>query len=349
MADETHSAPDPVWADVWNPEPNTWSPTDEPFPAYGQDAATVLYQSHADVALAEPLSESYGAAPSGTVPEAGMNLLTDVRQPAGPTPPPNIQVIQHEVHTYETGSEAVRFHQETVQGIAPTTLLMQNPMRKRALLKIVAAGNTTTAVQNTSASNIQETFTVPPGQTWSGISSFLFTYVTDATVGNRDLQIIVRSPAPGNLVLASYQMAVVQAASTVETYITQNGITTDNFNNGFHYWPNIFAGLTLLPGTTIQIVATGTTGVGDSFGSTATLQATVSGGGVFVMMLHDGGNAAAAGEGWQLNPGDPPLEIKSQAGIEAVVAGGTATGGPSAVVTVYEELVLQGALPGLSV
>src|SRR5215472_7438436 len=69
------AANDPVWATPsWNPQTNEWAPTNEQHSVWG-----LAEPSHGDDPNAEPVSEQYGADASGTVPEAGMNLLDSVR------------------------------------------------------------------------------------------------------------------------------------------------------------------------------------------------------------------------------------------------------------------------------
>ena len=132
---------DAVWAVVWNPHINQWNPSAEPWPEYGTEVPGIAaFQSHGDVVLAEPMSESYGYPDpgGGTAPNPSMNLLTDVRD-AGTTARP-VQIVQHEVHTYETGGEIVRARTVVVTStIAPTQLVDENPRRKRALIKVATS------------------------------------------------------------------------------------------------------------------------------------------------------------------------------------------------------------------
>lgn len=347
MADDVVEQPsenplDSVWADVWNPEPNVWAPTHEDFPAYGEDAGVIGYQEHADIHSVEPMSEQYGHEASGTVPPAGMNLLTDVKN-TGTTPAP-VQVIRHEVQTYESGAEAVRFHQEVVQGLASTVLLMQNENRKRALLKVTAGivnGLLPLNVSGQSSSGF--IYTVPAGHTYSNLSGVNFTFVTSAVAGARQLVVTVRSPL--NQVIATYTMSVTQAASLTQNYQTLNGAATDSVVGTTHFFPNILAGLTLPGGSTITISNAGFTDPGDSFNPGPLISGTdTPTAAVFIMALRDGNNVGATLQGWVLNPGDPPLEVKSQAGVEAVVSGGSGV----ATVFVYEELISDAKAPSLS-
>jgi len=125
----------PVWADVWNPDVNEWSPSNEPEGTYG-----LAEPSHGDVALAEPLTEPYGGPSSGTVPAPGLNLLTDVAPTGAPAAPP--QMVRHdvEVHTYESGAELIRARTIPVVGTTTVTRILDpNPDRRRALIKVATA------------------------------------------------------------------------------------------------------------------------------------------------------------------------------------------------------------------
>lgn len=127
----------PVWADVWNPEANEWNPSADPYPAEGTETI-VDYQSHGDIAAATPLSESYGQPPAGTVPDVRKNLLTDVKERSAQPPPP--QIVQHLVDTVERGTPLVRTRMIVVKGNTfPVTLLEENELRTRAIIKVVTA------------------------------------------------------------------------------------------------------------------------------------------------------------------------------------------------------------------
>lgn len=344
MADETMTPdnPDTVWANTWNPPTDEWSPSAEPHNTWG-----VAQPGHGDLSMANPMVDEPGRPETippttgGSVPDVRDNLLTDVKKRMATTPP--TQVVHHVVENVERGSEALRFHQEVVQGSGPTTVLNPNDQRKRALLKIAAASGASAQIQGAVANSAGFTYTVPAGQTWSNISSLFWQLVTDATVGNRTLQIIVRDAQ--NRTLGQYTFVTAQAAALTRQYQSIEGATTDTLAGTLVTYPDIFFGLVMTAGYSLQVVNTGTIGPGDAY--TPVLTATITGtGSVFLMPLRDGGGAAAAGIGWQLNPGDPPMEIKSQGGVEAVPA---ASGG-SATIFVYEELVGTAPdQPGISV
>jgi hypothetical protein len=95
------------------------------------------------------------------------------------------------------------------------------------------------------------------------------------------------------------------------------------------------------PRSTITVTNIGFSGAGDVFGAPQITMST--GGSISLMPLRDGANAAAANVGWQMSPGDPPIEIKAEAGIEAIASSGFA-----ATVSVYEELLSLGGAPGVS-
>lgn len=320
---ETTPQQNPVWGDLWNPDPNAFSPSATPVGVWG-----IGEPSHGDDPNARPETPSYGVPDSGTTQDTRANLLTDVKQRGALPPPP--QVIRHEVHTYESGAEAVRIHQETVNGVVPTTILMQNRKRKRALVKLLS-GTTGLVVMPFSASNNSSfTITVPAGQTWQ-VQSFLFVYTTDGTVGNRTLVFTVRDNL--NRTVAQFSATVAQTATQIVTWVAQNGISVDSVVGGTHYFPNIFNGLTLLPGWTIQVVNNGTAGVGDVFGG-AQGDVMITPNNVFLVPSRDGGNISASLFGFRLEPG-VQVELKTQAAIDAVGALSTDTG----TLFVYEELI----------
>lgn len=129
---------DPIWGDEWNPHGNRWSPSDQPV---GGDAGADAVTVHGDVPFTPPLGEQWGTVypGGGSVPDARANFATDVAPDRGPTPPP-AQVVRHEVHTYETGAEVVRARTVVItSNTAPTTLLDENPNRKRALIKVITS------------------------------------------------------------------------------------------------------------------------------------------------------------------------------------------------------------------
>lgn len=128
------SPADTVWASEWNPGSDRWDPNSEPVGGYHDEAM------YGDVGTADPMSESYGGPPSGTVPEAGLNLLTDV-DVAAPSMLPPIE-HHHVVETIELGSDAVRAR--TVRVVAnniETELLPQDDRRSRALIKVVTSAS----------------------------------------------------------------------------------------------------------------------------------------------------------------------------------------------------------------
>jgi hypothetical protein len=146
----------------------------------------------------------------------------------------------------------------------------------------------------------------------------------------------VQSPA-GNTI-ASYTMAVAQTAGQANIlYQPVTGAVTDTVVGSTHFYPNIFNGLVLPAGSKIILNSLGTNGAGDAF-LNPEVTTTTGLGNVWIMPLRDGGNAVAQSVGWKLAPGDV-LEVKSQAGIEAVSAAGD-----SVTVQVFEELF--GAEPG---
>jgi hypothetical protein len=227
---------DPALVPHWNPDTNEWAPSNEQHETWG-----VAEPPHYDDPTATPVSESYGQAPSGTVPDARLNLIDSIR-PRTALPAPVVR-HEHEVRTTETGSETVRFRQEFVSGLTPTTLLAQNPNRKRALLRVLGSATSFVVTTPTTSSATVLTVPVPAGQTWSNISALNFAFTSDANVGLRQLQITVRDPL--NRVLATYAMTVTQAQSLAQSYQTLAGTSTDTVTGTAHYFPNIFAGLVL--------------------------------------------------------------------------------------------------------
>jgi hypothetical protein len=118
-----------VWADVWNPDVNEWSPSDDPEGTYGQ-----AEPSHFDVAAATPMEPGEQS--------AALNVLTNVRTAGvGPQSPPT-PTVNHEVHTYETGAEAIHMRTVAVVGnVVPTRLLDPNDDRRRALIKVITSAS----------------------------------------------------------------------------------------------------------------------------------------------------------------------------------------------------------------
>lgn len=116
---------DPVWADLWNPDVNEWSPSDEPEGTFAQ-----AEPSHFDVPSASPMEPGESS--------ASLNLLTDVARPVAQPPPP--QIVHHEVLTTEAGAEIVRSRTIVVPGNTTVVRLLDpNLDRKRALIKVVSA------------------------------------------------------------------------------------------------------------------------------------------------------------------------------------------------------------------
>jgi len=324
---------DPVYATPqWNPETNEWAPSNEQHSTWG-----VAEPGHGDVEDANPVSESYGHAPSGTIPDRRLNLIDSVRDVRGPTPAPTVHYT-HDVRTTEAGAESVRFHQEFVQGTAPPTpILQQNPNRKRALIRI-SSGVTNSQNNNLTATGVPATVTVPTGQTWT-LQSVSFLFTASAAVANRNIRLTIRD-ALGRIL---YQF--VDATATTANQVVQctfaPGLATQHIGAGPFQLTSALPNLVLPAGSTVTADA-----VAEDAGDTitvGTVMFSVTGAGVYLMPLRDGGNATASQQGWQLNPGDAPIEIKSEAGIEAVAeAGGGAT------LFVYEELLSPGGVPGVS-
>jgi hypothetical protein len=178
---------DPVWGNVWNPESNLWQPSNEPYPAYGQDAAVVEYQSHADVMTATPISEMYGTPDpygTGTTPDPRLNLLTD-KQQVGPAAPP-VHIVKQETVTRETGADVIRARTVAVVGnLVPTRLLDENPNRSRALVKVVTTNSVVLIgppFGGMGAPQLSATPTQPGAQWWQATGDPLFKIESCAAV-----------------------------------------------------------------------------------------------------------------------------------------------------------------------
>lgn len=320
--------------------PDEWAPSDEPLGPlpFGHD------ESHGDVPEGVPESEEYGrdTKAGGSTPDARLNLLDDVRQAQREALPP-IEV-HHVMENVERGAEVVRVHQETVNGQTPTTLLQQNPQRKRALIRAAPSGVAGFVVLTPTLNNSTTMqVTVPAGQSWT-IQSFLFTFTTSAVVGNRQLLIVVTDP--GGRTVAQYQMTVTQAAGLNNiVYQPITGATTDSVVGSTHYYPNIYDGLVLAAGSKITVSNVGFNDAGDNFGAPqGDITASGGSGSLFLMPSRDGANITASAIGWLLQAGEV-IEIKSQAALDGV--GGAA--GVATLVYVYEELVgTMADTPGLA-
>jgi hypothetical protein len=338
MADEAHDLDwsAEVWADEWNPEPNVWAPSQEPYPAYGLDASQVEYQEHTDLHTTEPMPEQYGHEPSGTVPPVGLNLLTDVRK-TGTVPPP-MQIVQHEVHTTETGSEVVRVRQAVVtSAVTPLNLLEENPDRKRALLRFVPSTPVAGGVNRTAGqfTGFPVTITVPAGQVWSP-TEIGFHYTADGVAGNRQIRVRIIDNL-GNLLYSFVDSTALTAGQDAQVSLAPGNPTQHILQSGttFSVQGNLPSGMVLQPGATIVFDALNSD-PGDSI-SGGVIFFTQSGTGntaVYIAPRDEGGGSAQAQSWFKLVSGDPPIELKTQSGIDVILESAG-----SATLQVYEELV----------
>lgn len=323
---------DPVYATPrWNPETNEWAPSNEQHSTW-----EVGEPSHSDEPTAHPMSDAPGQTEFwGSIPDERLNLIDSVRTPRGPIVQ---QVVHHEhdVRTTETGAESLRFHQEFVSGSAPITLLTQNPARKRALLRIGSAV-VNSQNNNLTAVGVPAIVTVPTGQTWT-LQAISFLFTASAAAANRFVRIVVKDAA--GRTIFTFVDATATTATQVDNVTLGAGLATQHVGAASPFQVTGALPVLVLPaGSTITADAIGED-VADTI-TVGTVMFSMTGSGVYLMPLRDGGNAIAASMGWQLNPGDGPIEIKSEAGVEAVAeAGGGAT------VFVYEELLTPGGVPG---
>lgn len=326
MPDESHDyQEDPVWGDVWNPEPNEWAPSAEPWPGPQGTSALVEYQEHTDLHTTQPMSESYGQPSTGTVEDARFNLLTDVK-PRSPVGPP-LSIIQHDVHTYETGSELFRVRQRTLNAatdsVLPIQLLEENPNRKRALIQILPSTTSGAAETAFSGGNTVQV-TVPAGQTWT-IQSLSYLYNADAVVGNRTPQVTVRDAA-------FRPVFTWQSPNNVAASATQSGTLSPGSasTSGATAVTGPFAPVTLPAGYSITVNALASD-AGDTISGVVSY--TLAGGGVYIGP-RDSSSSAATAAWWKMVGGAPPLEVKTQQGIDCLIDPAST----QAVVQIIEEL-----------
>jgi hypothetical protein len=134
---ETDAPQNPVYSGPrFNPDTNEWAPSNEQEAVWG-----LAEPSHGDQPEADPVSESYGQAPSGTVPDTRLNLIDSIRART-PLAAPVVE-HHHVVETQELASSKLRLRLVAVVGNnAPTVILEENPARDRALIHIFTAGST---------------------------------------------------------------------------------------------------------------------------------------------------------------------------------------------------------------
>jgi hypothetical protein len=341
------AAQDPVWGNLWNPEPNVFAPSSEDPGVWG-----LAEPSHGDVMTAAPMVDAPGDPRTyrqgGSGPDVRANLLTDVR--ARSALPPPMQVVRHEVHTYETGAEGISVRQYALMNVLlPLQLLEANPRRKRALVRIVPS-SLSQAVQtqtpNNPAAGASATLTVPPGQTWQ-VQSVSFTDTTSAAVANRFPFV---QAAHGASILAKVQDPTALTATQVGNYALFPTAALAGHTGASPFSITMpFPAVTMVAGDVLTIGAAGMDAADQI--SAVVVQVLVTSGvnpnttGISVFIAPRDQTGVAAQSSWyKLVQGDPPLEIKTQEGVDAILdAAGTVN------VQMWEELFSEGDLPGIGV
>lgn len=343
MADETMTPdnPDTVWANTWNPPTDEWSPSAEPHNTWG-----VAQPGHGDLSMANPMVDAPGdprtvpPTTGGSAPDVRDNLLTDVKKSMAVAPPP--QVVHHVVENVERGAESVNVRQITVVGNqAPTQLLESNPARRRALIRIVPnnPGGVNSENNNLTAVGVPATVTVPAGQIWT-IQNIAYLFTASAVVANRTPRLTIKDA--GGRTIFQWVSPTNVAASQVEQVNLAPGLPNTTGGAGTVPNPFVVSGgippLVLTAGETITADAIAED-AGDSITVGTVMFALSGGGSIFIAARQQPGSAAASATWFKLLLGDPPLEVKSQDGIDGIGALST----DSIAVQVYEELV--GARP----
>jgi hypothetical protein len=308
---------DPVYATPsWNPQTNEWSPSNEQHSVWG-----LAEPPHSDDPTADPMSESYGQVPSGTIPDARLNLIDSVRQSMTPIAPPP-QEHHHVVEEVEKGSPIWRVRHVVVQSsTVPQQIVEENEQRKRVLLRIIPSDATVASTNpNLTAAPPPATLTVPAGKSWS-LQSISFQYNAGAGVGNRNVQLTIRDA--GGRILYQITDTTALTANQVENVFLAPGSPQQRTGAGPFAFNSSMPAITLAAGSTITASALGVD-PSDTITNGVVMFALGSSAGVGQASLFISPRLSMSGQvapqAWaKLIAGDAYLELKISEGIDAVV------------------------------
>lgn len=328
-------AADPVYATPsWNPDTNEWAPSNEQHSVWG-----VAEPGHGDDPTAEPMSESYGQAPSGTIPDQRYNLIDDVRRQMAPLAPPT-QEHHHVVEEVEKGSPTWRVRHVVVQGATPTQLVEENQNRKRMLLRIIPGDAPVTQVIPINGSGTLQ-FTVPAGKTWT-VQSINYVYTASAVVANRNVRVRFNSGANA---LFQFQDGTATTNGQIDNVTLAPGMPTQHAGGASPFTVTGPIPTMAIPAGGQIILDAVNQDAGDTeVGSITVLVSSSAGAGQASIFIAPrlAMSGPVAPQAWaKLVNGDGYLELKITEGVDAVV-GNTATDISEVIVIEEIEAVVGG-------